>query len=108
MKINKRNRLDSARVVDSPNFSDRLHEEISLLVIHNISLPPGEFGNHFVNDLCEYISVNENLDKLDWKELSEKSYAIDLLEQNQDKIDWQFLSLNKNAILILEQNQDYS
>ena len=50
MKINKRNRLDSARVVDSPNFSDRLHEEISLLVIHNISLPPGEFGNHFVND----------------------------------------------------------
>ena len=27
-----------------------MHEEISLLVIHNISLPPGEFGNHFVND----------------------------------------------------------
>ena len=50
MKINKRNRLESASVADSPNFSDRLHEEISLLVIHNISLPPGEFGNHFVND----------------------------------------------------------
>ena len=54
MKINKRNRLESARVVDSPNFSDRLHEEISLLVIHNISLPPGEFGNHFVNDFFTY------------------------------------------------------
>ncbi len=39
-------------------------------------------SNHFVNDLCEYISVNENLDKLDWKELSQKYYAIDLLEQN--------------------------
>ena len=42
--------MESVRVSDSPNFSDRTHEEISLLVIHNISLPPGEFGNHFVYD----------------------------------------------------------
>ena len=49
MKVNKEHRLEGARVCDSPNFSDRLIEEISLLVIHNISLPPGQFGNNFVD-----------------------------------------------------------
>ena len=49
MKVNKEHRLESARICDSPNFSDRLNEEISLLVIHNISLPPGQFGNNFVD-----------------------------------------------------------
>ena len=34
---------------DSPNFSERLKKDISLLVIHNISLPPGEFGNDFID-----------------------------------------------------------
>ena len=41
--------MEGARICDSPNFSDRLNEEISLLVIHNISLPPGQFGNNFVD-----------------------------------------------------------
>ena len=49
MKVNKEHRLEGARICDSPNFSDRLNEEISLLVIHNISLPPGQFGNNFVD-----------------------------------------------------------
>ena len=51
MKVNKEHRLEGARICDSPNFSDRLNEEISLLVIHNISLPPGQFGNNFVDQL---------------------------------------------------------
>ncbi len=33
----------------SPNFSPREHA-IDLLVIHNISLPPGEFGGAYVKD----------------------------------------------------------
>jgi len=49
LKVNKEHRLEGARICDSPNFSDRLSEEISLLVIHNISLPPGQFGNNFVD-----------------------------------------------------------
>ena len=36
----------------SPNFNARpTDSEISLLVIHNISLPPGQFGTPFVADL---------------------------------------------------------
>lgn len=49
MKINEEHRLKCARVCDSLNYSNRPNEEISLLVIHNISLPPGQFGNNFVD-----------------------------------------------------------
>ena len=42
----------AARRIDSPNFDARPPDgEISLLVIHNISLPPGEFGGPGVEQL---------------------------------------------------------
>lgn len=37
----------------SPNFNERPHGEISLLVIHNISLPPGQFGGGHVQALFQ-------------------------------------------------------
>lgn len=41
-----------ARRVDSPNFSPRAENEtISLVVLHNISLPPFEYGNGAVEKL---------------------------------------------------------
>jgi len=44
--------LQQARQVASPNCGDRPDEnDISLLVIHNISLPPGEFGGPYIDDL---------------------------------------------------------
>ena len=43
--------LASARQVPSPNFDDRPAGcEIELLVVHNISLPPGQFGGPGVID----------------------------------------------------------
>ena len=43
--------LEGAQRCPSPNCNDRPGgEEISLLVIHNISLPPGEFGGANVRD----------------------------------------------------------
>ncbi|WP_371373505.1 1,6-anhydro-N-acetylmuramyl-L-alanine amidase AmpD [Thalassotalea aquiviva] len=35
----------------SPHHDQREQGEISLLVIHNISLPPGKFGSHHITDL---------------------------------------------------------
>lgn len=35
---------DGARHCPSPNFNERPEGEVSLLVLHNISLPPGQFG----------------------------------------------------------------
>jgi len=40
--------LVSAAQSPSVNCSDRPTDKISLIVIHNISLPPGEFNNHYV------------------------------------------------------------
>lgn len=44
--------LDSAEVLASPNCDDRLDEaDISGIIIHNISLPPGQFGGDWIADL---------------------------------------------------------
>ncbi|MGA0806137.1 MAG: 1,6-anhydro-N-acetylmuramyl-L-alanine amidase AmpD [Pseudohongiellaceae bacterium] len=44
--------LDAALRVPSPNCSERPDAaDISLLVIHNISLPPGEFGGPHIDEL---------------------------------------------------------
>ena len=41
----------NARQLASPHFDARPTDEVSLLVIHNISLPPGEFGGGYIDDL---------------------------------------------------------
>ena len=53
MFINKNTGLlDSARQVPSPNHNKRSRpEDISLLVIHNITLPPNEFGTPWIDAL---------------------------------------------------------
>ncbi|MCL6270535.1 1,6-anhydro-N-acetylmuramyl-L-alanine amidase AmpD [Sansalvadorimonas sp. 2012CJ34-2] len=44
--------LDAARICPSPNFDKRPEgTDIDLLVIHNISLPPGQFGGSYINQL---------------------------------------------------------
>lgn len=44
--------LDNANHVISPNCDNRQDEkDISLIVLHCISLPPGEFGTGFINQL---------------------------------------------------------
>ncbi|MET1255371.1 1,6-anhydro-N-acetylmuramyl-L-alanine amidase AmpD [Aliikangiella maris] len=43
--------LELATKIPSPHFNERPDpDDISLLVIHNISLPPEQFGNDFVED----------------------------------------------------------
>lgn len=46
----------------SPNFDVRPDpNDISLLVIHCISLPPGEFGNHFIDQLfCNQLKGDDH------------------------------------------------
>lgn len=40
-----------AKRIDSPNYDERLATVVDLIVIHNISLPPGEFGGNGVVEL---------------------------------------------------------
>lgn len=41
----------NARFAASPNFGSRLGNEVECVVIHHISLPPGEFGGPHVEEL---------------------------------------------------------
>ena len=53
MKLNKSSGLlEPACYVESPNYDTRPPgESISLIVIHGISLPPGQFGGPWIDDL---------------------------------------------------------
>jgi AmpD protein len=61
MKIDQHWLTDITRVPTS-NFDDRSDpDDISLLVIHCISLPPGEFGNHYIDQLfCNQLDPEEH------------------------------------------------
>jgi len=49
--INSDGFINNVKQVHSSNQDSRpLNEEVSLLVIHNISLPPNEFGNAYIED----------------------------------------------------------
>jgi len=43
--------LNAAKRVVSPNFNDRPINRVDMLVVHNISLPPGEFGGPYISQL---------------------------------------------------------
>ncbi len=46
--------LESAERVPSPNFDRRPEgERISLIVVHGISLPPGEYGGPYIRDFFQ-------------------------------------------------------
>jgi AmpD protein len=47
----EQHRIRGACFLPSPNCNDRPGREVSLLVIHNISLPPGEFGGGHIAEL---------------------------------------------------------
>ena len=50
--IIQQHRLTNAKQIPSPNYDDRPNPvDISLLVIHCISLPPGEFDNPYIDQL---------------------------------------------------------
>jgi len=56
-------RLDIARQVSSSNCNERPGREISLIVIHGISLPAGHFGSGYVESLfCNRLTGREHRD----------------------------------------------
>ena len=94
MKI-KNHRLQDINFLESPNFNDRpIDEDISLLVIHSISLPPKKYDTDhierfFLNEL-DFSSHNfyKNIDGM-------KVSAHVLIKRNGEVI--QFVPFNKRA-----------
>ena len=51
-RVDREHWLEGVRRVPSPNCDERPHpDDISLVVLHGISLPPGRFGDGLVDDL---------------------------------------------------------
>lgn len=87
--------LPGARHLQSPNADSRPDpDDISLLVLHNISLPPGQFGGHFIEDFF--------LNRLDrtrhpyFSEIARLRVSSHLLIR-RDGATVQFVALNRRA-----------
>ena len=88
-------RIDQAEFIPSPNFSDRLEEvEPTLLVIHNISLPPGEFGGSYIADFFQ--NKLDTSKHLFFEEIADLQVSSHLFVDREGQL-IQFVDLNKKA-----------
>ena len=86
--------LEKAKICLSPNSSDRKSNEVSLLVIHNISLPPGNYGG----DHIEKFFTNQ-LDREEhpyFHDIADLKVSSHLLIKRDGSIT-QFVPFNKKA-----------
>ena len=94
MKVDMAGYLSDVRFIASPNCDERpLGCEVSLLVIHNISLPPGEFAG---NDVIELFTNRNNPEICHHQNLHEiKVSAHFFIRRNGEII--QFVPCGKRA-----------
>ena len=87
--------LKPVRFVASPNFDERPNpDDISLLVVHGISLPPGEFGGSAIDALFTN-SLNPDEHPY-YAEIHQMKVSSHLLIRRDGKIT-QYVPLNKRA-----------
>lgn len=70
--------LSTANQIPSPNFDDRPDvDDINLIVIHCISLPPGEFGNTCIDQLfCNQLDPDEHPYFKEIQQLTVSSHVV--------------------------------
>ena len=87
--------LDNTKLVESPNYSERIDEsDIRLIVIHCISLPPKIYGNSYIEDFfCNKLNSNDHEYFEEIKDLKVSSHI--LIKRNGEII--QFVPFNKKA-----------
>lgn len=85
--------VSNSTYVESPNHSDR-GADIDLLVIHGISLPPGEFGGNYVQAFFSN-KLNSNEHPY-FQEIADLTVSSHLFIDRAGHV-WQFVPLNKKA-----------
>lgn len=86
--------LDIA-LVPSPNFNSRPEpEDISLLVIHNISLPPGQFGGGYIQQFFQNVLPADKHPF--FSTIADMQVSAHLLIERSGKVT-QFVPLGKRA-----------
>lgn len=93
MKVNN-HWLDGVMKVESANYNDRPEQEVSLLVIHNISLPPAQFEGDYVEQFfCNQLNAEEHPY---FEEIAELEVSSHLYIRRDGRI-VQFVPFNKRA-----------
>ncbi len=91
----KKHQLLTARQIASPNFSERTGDaKIEMLVIHNISLPPGQYGGGYVEALFNN-SLNPDDDPY-FAEIAHLTVSAHLLIDRLGQVT-QFVPFDKKA-----------
>lgn len=87
--------LEKATTIASPNYDDRpLEHDISLIVIHCISLPPEQFGDNYIDQLfCNQLNPK---DHPYFKEIHQLKVSSHLLIKRTGEIN-QYVAFNKRA-----------
>ena len=87
--------LDNTKLVESPNYSDRINEsDIRLIVIQCISLPPKIYGNSYIEDFfCNKLNTNDHKYFKEIKDLKVSSHI--LIKRTGEII--QFVPFHKKA-----------
>lgn len=87
--------LEKAEFIESPNFSERPNNyDLSLLVFHNISLPPGEFGGSHIKDF--FTNTLDLSASTYFQGLKEEKVSSHLLIDRKGHL-IQFVPFNKSA-----------
>ena len=87
--------LEQAEFLESPNFSERPKGiKPSLLVIHNISLPPGQYGGGFVKEFF-LNQLDTNIHPY-FKEIKDLKVSSHLLVERDGSV-FQFVDFSKKA-----------
>ncbi len=94
MKIDSSFLFEEVRICLSPNFSDREANDISLLVLHNISLPPGKFGGGYVEKF--FLNELDSQEHPYFKEIEDLRVSSHLYIKRDGSIT-QFVPLDKKA-----------
>ncbi len=83
--VNKKlGRLNEALQLESPNCDSRPVDELSLIVIHGISLPPAEFGGHHID---KFFTNNLNPEAHPYfKEIKDLRVSSHLLIERSGKV----------------------
>jgi len=87
--------LSSAVQLTSPHFNHRpVDEEISLLVIHNISLPPGQFGGKYIEDF--FVGQLDSSAHASFVDITNLRVSAHLLIKRDGEV-IQFVNFNRRA-----------
>ena len=86
--------LEKAKICLSPNSSDRKSNEVSLLVIHNISLPPGNYGGDHIEKF--FTNQLDHAEHPYFQDIADLKVSSHLLIKRDGSIT-QFVPFNKKA-----------